>query len=54
MKVEEFPEAVKTVIEDAAEYQETVASKRVISDVQPGYLSSLMPTSAPATSTPTS
>ncbi|KAG5991090.1 hypothetical protein E4U52_004007 [Claviceps spartinae] len=47
MNVEQFLEAAKAAIEDAAEYHETVASKRVISDVQPGYLSSLMPTSAP-------
>ncbi|KAG5913324.1 hypothetical protein E4U61_007100 [Claviceps capensis] len=48
MNVEEFLEAAKAAIEDAAEYQENVATKRVISGVQPGYLNSLMPTSAPA------
>ncbi|KAG6092746.1 hypothetical protein E4U30_004979 [Claviceps sp. LM220 group G6] len=47
MNVEEFLEAAKAAIEDAVEYQEKVASKRVIADVQPGYLSSLMPASAP-------
>ncbi|KAG6063703.1 hypothetical protein E4U32_001001 [Claviceps aff. humidiphila group G2b] len=47
MNVEQFLEAAKAAIEDAAEYHETVATKRVISDVQPGYLSSLMSTSAP-------
>ncbi|KAG6091886.1 hypothetical protein E4U30_006195 [Claviceps sp. LM220 group G6] len=47
MNVEEFLEAAKAAIENAVEYQEKVATKRVIADVQPGYLSSLMPASAP-------
>ncbi|KAG6091063.1 hypothetical protein E4U31_007407 [Claviceps sp. LM219 group G6] len=37
----------KAAIEDAVEYHETVTTKRVIADVQPGYLSSLMLVSAP-------
>ncbi|KAG5948658.1 hypothetical protein E4U53_006207 [Claviceps sorghi] len=42
-----FREAAMAAIDDAADYQQHVSSKRVVSAVQPGYLASLLPSSAP-------
>ncbi|KAG5916299.1 hypothetical protein E4U42_007725 [Claviceps africana] len=43
----EFREAARAAIEDAIEYQQNVSSHPVVSPVKPGYLASLLPSSAP-------
>ncbi|KAG6031696.1 hypothetical protein E4U41_007477 [Claviceps citrina] len=47
MNVDEFRDAAMAAIEDAVDYQQNVASRRVLSAVRPGYLAPLLPGSAP-------
>ncbi|KIE00994.1 aromatic-L-amino-acid decarboxylase, partial [Metarhizium majus ARSEF 297] len=47
MDTDEFRTAAKAAIDEIADYHENVSSKRVVSDVQPGYLRRLLPSSAP-------
>ncbi|KAG4275813.1 aromatic-L-amino-acid decarboxylase [Fusarium proliferatum] len=43
----EFREAARTAIDEITDYYDNVSSQRVVSDVKPGYLRPLLPSSAP-------
>ncbi|KHN97943.1 aromatic-L-amino-acid decarboxylase [Metarhizium album ARSEF 1941] len=47
MDTTEFRTAAKAAIDEIADYHDKVSSRRVVSDVQPGYLRPLLPPSAP-------
>ncbi|KAI5463113.1 pyridoxal phosphate-dependent transferase [Mariannaea sp. PMI_226] len=47
MDSQEFREAAKTAIDEITKYYDNVASNRVVSDVKPGYLRPLLPSTAP-------
>ncbi|KAM4064654.1 pyridoxal-dependent decarboxylase conserved domain-containing protein [Hirsutella rhossiliensis] len=47
MDVDEFRKAAKAAIDQIADYHESVPSRRVLADVEPGYLRPLLPASAP-------
>ncbi|TWU73238.1 hypothetical protein ED733_000823 [Metarhizium rileyi] len=52
MDINEFRTAAKTAIDEIADYHENVSSRRVVSDVEPGYLRRLLPSSAPEDAEP--
>ncbi|KAJ4132006.1 hypothetical protein NW765_013818 [Fusarium oxysporum] len=43
----QFREAARTAIDEITDYYDNVSSQRVVSDVKPGYLRPLLPSSAP-------
>ncbi|KAF4336610.1 Aromatic-amino-acid decarboxylase [Fusarium beomiforme] len=47
MEAHEFREAAKAAIDEMTDYTENVAEHRVVSNVKPGYLRPLLPSSAP-------
>ncbi|KAF4513012.1 hypothetical protein G6O67_000335 [Ophiocordyceps sinensis] len=47
MDVDDFRKAAKEAIDQIADYHESVPSRRVVADVEPGYLAPLLPASAP-------
>ena len=47
MDVDEFRRRGKEMVDMIADYYSTIRERRVLSDVQPGYLRSLLPFTAP-------
>lgn len=47
MDVEEFRKAGKQMIDHMADYMENIRDRRPLSNVEPGYLSKLIPNHAP-------
>ncbi|EOD49701.1 putative aromatic-l-amino-acid decarboxylase protein [Neofusicoccum parvum UCRNP2] len=52
MDSNQFREAAHAAIEEIIQYYDTIESRRVLSDVSPGYLRELIPSSAPQTPEP--
>lgn len=50
MDTPEFVEFAKATIDYVADYTESLRDRNVLSDVEPGYLSKLLPKEAPQTS----
>ncbi|KAK3182377.1 hypothetical protein K4F52_006380 [Lecanicillium sp. MT-2017a] len=48
MDLNKFREEAKRAVDEIADYYESIPSRRVVSDVEPGYLRPLLPDSAPA------
>ena len=47
MDVDEFRRRGKEMVDIVADYYSTIRERRVLSDVQPGYLRPLLPSEAP-------
>lgn len=47
MNADEFRVRAKEMIDYVADYLETIEKRQVLPDVKPGYMNSLLPTSAP-------
>ena len=47
MDVEEFRQRGKEMVDIIADYYSTVRERRVLPDVEPGYMTSLIPSEAP-------
>ncbi|KAB2573798.1 Aromatic-l-amino-acid decarboxylase [Lasiodiplodia theobromae] len=52
MDSNQFREAAHAAIEEIIQYYDTIESRRVLSDVEPGYLRELIPSAAPQTGEP--